>query len=258
MKLQKENFHPRDEHIEFEEETHTYTVKGDSNFVSVTSFIHDFFPKFDADSIIDKMMSSSNWPNSKYFGMTKDEIIEMWDKKKELAASQGTQMHKNIEDFYNDLSVNDYSKEFKMFLDFHEDHRNLKPFRTEWCVYDENLKLAGSIDMVFENNGSLIICDWKRSREIRESNRYEGGLYPLSHLPHANYWHYSLQLNIYRAILEKNYGVKVESLLLVCLHPNNDFYQKIEVPLMEDEVLKLFELRAEDVEKKFNLLEISQ
>ena len=28
---------------------------------------------------------------------------------------------------------------------------HLKPYRTEWMIYDKELKLAGSIDMIFIN-----------------------------------------------------------------------------------------------------------
>ena len=31
----------------------------------------------------------------------------------------------------------------------------------------------------------------------------------INHLPDTNFWHYSLQLNTYKAILEDKYGVKI-------------------------------------------------
>ena len=47
----------------------------------------------------------------------------------------------------------------------------------------------------------------------------------VDYIPDTNYWHYCLQLNVYKAILEEKYGKKVTELYLVCLHPNN--YNKI-------------------------------
>ena len=39
-------------------------------------------------------------------------------------------------------------------------------------VFDEDVKLAGSIDMIFEReDGDLEIYDWKRCKEIRKSNQ---------------------------------------------------------------------------------------
>ena len=54
---------------------------------------------------------------------------------------------------------------------FVKDHPQLKPYRTEWMIFDEDLKLAGSIDMVYENpDGTLSIYDWKRSKDISKVN----------------------------------------------------------------------------------------
>ena len=68
---------------------------------------------------------------------------------------------------------------------------------------------------------------------------------PLDHLPDTNYWHYSLQLNIYRRILQELYGVVVSELALVVLHPNFDHYRVIQLNMMDDEVEAMFQVRAE-------------
>jgi CRISPR/Cas system-associated exonuclease Cas4 (RecB family) len=64
-------------------------------------------------------------------------------------------------------------------------------------------------------------------------------------LPDTNYWHYCLQLNTYKAILEQKYGRKVRELYLVCLHPDNKngSYQRIKVVDLQEEVGELFQLR---------------
>jgi ATP-dependent exoDNAse (exonuclease V) beta subunit len=250
MKLKRLNFHERDEYIEFDEKPHVYYINGSSDgVISVTTFIHEFFPKFDADLIIDKMMNSSRWTDSKYYGMTKEEIIQEWEDNKNLAAHKGTIMHRDIELYWNGLEVKNKSKEFNYFLKFYEDYSYLKPYRTEWEVYDEDLLLAGSIDMLFEDDGELIIYDWKRSRDIKEDNRWDSGLYPVSHLPHSNFWHYSLQLNLYKAILEKNYGKKVKEMYLLWLHPNNESYIRLKVPNLQNEVKDLFKERLKQLDK---------
>ena len=65
----------------------------------------------------------------------------------------------------------------------------------------------------------------------------------VEHLPDTNFWHYSLQLNTYKALLEKNYGKKVTEMALVCLYPDNSSYQVIKVPDLQEEVANLFALR---------------
>ena len=56
--LAKKNAHERDARIQFEEATHIYTVDGDRTFMSVTTWNHHHFPKFDADKIIRQIISS--------------------------------------------------------------------------------------------------------------------------------------------------------------------------------------------------------
>ena len=249
--LAKLHPHERDSHISFDEGPHIYTIDGDSGFMSVTTWNHSHFPHFNANKIIKKMMNSKNWPNSKYFGMTEDEIKAKWNENGRIASEAGTKMHYDIECYYNymDVEVDEDCKEFNYFLEFDKDHDNLKPYRTEWMVWDKELEFAGSIDMTFiRSDGTIDIYDWKRCKEIKKINKWESATTKcVNHLPNSNFWHYSLQLNTYKAILEKNYGVKVGDLYLVCLHPNNknNNYIKIKCADLSNEVEQLFELRKE-------------
>lgn len=246
--LSKQNFHERDSHIIFDEEPHIYTIDGDSSYDSVTTFIKkNNFEEFDADKIIDKMMNGTNWnEKNKYYGMTKEEIIEMWEKNRNESAALGTELHKCIEDFYNNIPVKNDSVEYKYFQDFYDNHKDLKPYRTEWMIWDKELKLAGSIDMTYIlEDGSLYIYDWKRSKNIcKASFNYKTAINPIiSHIPDSNFWHYSFQLNVYKAILEKNYDKKISQMCLIVMHPNNNNYKKFILPDLTEEVNELFEQR---------------
>ena len=42
--LAQKNAHERDSHISFEEAPHIYTIDGDSDYMSVTSWNHSHFP----------------------------------------------------------------------------------------------------------------------------------------------------------------------------------------------------------------------
>ena len=77
--LEKKNAHERDAHITFEEGPHIYTIDGDSGFTSVTTWNHSHFSGFNADAIISGMMRSARWPQSKYYGMTVEEIKAGWN-----------------------------------------------------------------------------------------------------------------------------------------------------------------------------------
>ena len=247
MLLEERNKHSRDSHITFDEGPHIYTIHGDSSFTSVTTWVHNHFEKFDADKIIKNMMSSKNWHNNKYYGKTPQEIKALWDSNRDEAANAGTQMHYDIECFYNECYKNTNSSiEFSYFMQFQKDiGTTLKPYRTEWMVYHEKYRLAGSIDMIFENpDGTLQIYDWKRCKEIKKINAWNkyATTAGLDHLPDTNFWHYALQLNTYKKILEEKYDKSVTDMYLVCLHPNNHNknYIRIKVPDLQKELQQVF------------------
>ena len=137
--LEKKNNHSRDSHITFDEGPHIYTVKGDSSFTSVTTWVHSHFAHFDSNSTIDKILNSSKMsdPNYKYFNMTKEQIQKMWNDKRIASSTAGTKMHYDIECFYNEMKVKNKSIEYKYFKNFVKDFPELKAYRTEWMVYYE-------------------------------------------------------------------------------------------------------------------------
>jgi hypothetical protein len=249
----------------------------ESTYTSVTTFNHSQFPHFDADIIIDKMMKGKNWnPQNKYWGKTPNEIKEIWKMNGASVSSAGTNLHYDIECFMNQAienathetllnnyyqnmnygKINNESEEWQFFLQFVKAFPNYKPYRTEWMIYDEDLKLAGSIDMVYENpDGTLSIFDWKRAKEIKKTNGFEqyAETECIQHLPDSNFWHYSLQLNTYKAILESKYDKKVTALYLVRLHPNHSkkTFELIKCADLSKEIQDLFEYRKQQlVERK--------
>ena len=254
--LQTLNSHERDSHISFDEPTHVYTIDGDSDYISVTTFNHDHFEKFDADKIIDKMMKSKNWCNNKYYPKTKEEILNIWEKNRIEASTSGTKMHLDIEKFYNNVNVYNDSIEYSYFMNFNNDFKNvLTPWRTEMMIWTSEYKLAGSVDMIYKNNDddTYSIYDWKRSKEIKKTAYNKFANTPcISHLPDANYWIYSLQLNTYKFILERNYDIKIRDLYLVCLHPENknSNYQRIKVADLTEEVKELLSIRKSNLSNK--------
>ena len=233
------NRHERDSNITFEEEGHLYTLFSNTHPTSVTSFIHHYFPQFNADAVIDKMMASKNWSKSKYFGMSKSEISNKWKNDGTTSSSLGTLMHADIERYLNqEQPLNSSNLEFQYFIkfwtDFCQKYPSFRPYRTEWVIYDEDISCAGSIDCVLaDNNNNLIILDWKRSKEIKMQNRSEHGFEPFENYDNCNYSHYSLQLNFYRHMLMSKYHYNVVYMMLVVLHPQNETYQCYPVPYIE-------------------------
>jgi hypothetical protein len=261
QKLSFENKHPRDDHISFHEPTHTYYIDGSSEkVISCTKFIHDFFPHFDPDATIQKMIKSNKWTSSVWYGMTPEQIKKTWNDSGKDASTQGTAMHLAIEQFLHGSSElidpsNFNTVEWKYFMNFWNDVKDdLVPYRSEWEVWMKEYLLCGSIDMVLFSKklNGYVIYDWKRSKEIKTKNEFETGYSPLDHLPNANYWHYTLQLNIYKYFLEKFYGLNVVDLCLVILHPNNKNYRLIRLNMLEDEVVSMLECRKRALDMKLN------
>jgi hypothetical protein len=259
------NAHPRDKHIKFYEEEHKYVIdlEPDVKYTSVTTWIHEHFEKFDADKIIKKMMSGAGWKEGhKYWGMSPDQIKDQWNSNRDAVSGAGTDMHFEIECFNNNSLLQcDYTNkelienyvcneekeshiEWKYFINFVKDHQHLKPYRTEWTVFNDDIKISGSIDMVYENpDGTLSIYDWKRSKNITRINTFNKFALPpcICHLPDSNFWHYALQLNTYKYILETKYGKKIKDLYLVRLHPDAEEknYELIELPILNTEIKDL-------------------
>lgn len=253
MALKLIHAHDRDSHITFDEPSHTYSIDGTSKgVISVTKFLHCFFGDFDADKVIENMKKGPKWASSKYFGMEDAEIKRQWDQNGLEARTAGTAMHLAIENFldpttgYSKVDTPEWTY-FKQFWDkFSPD---LEPYRLEWPVWALEYKLAGSIDGVFrrKSDGAFFIYDWKRSKEIKTENRFEFGKGPLSHIPDTNYWQYSLQLNIYRHILETYYGLSIAGMFLVILHPDNETYKRMKVHRLEGEVEDMMDARLRAV-----------
>ena len=267
--LSVRNAHSRDNNIVFFEKGHKYIVKSEPEikYTSVTTWNHTHFPVFNADLIIENMMKGKGWKEGhKYWGLTSEQIKSQWNSNKDAVAGAGTNLHFEIECFNNDKRFQfEYTNkelyeiymcdkkieheakpiEWKYFINFIKDMSHLKPYRTEWIIYDEDVKISGSIDMVYENpDGTLSIYDWKRSKNITSVNNFDKFAIPkqICHLPDSNFWHYALQLNTYKYIIENKYGKIIKDLYLVRLHPDaeENNYELIELPDLNKEITELF------------------
>jgi ATP-dependent exoDNAse (exonuclease V) beta subunit len=252
QKLAFSNKHPRDDEIHFDEPTHIYTVKGTyTGYISVTGFLHQFFPHFDPKDTIAKMRKSPKFATGPYAGMTDKQIIDKWNASGREASEAGTAMHLAIEQFLNGSPEVIEPKvmetvEWRQFMEFWTKYgHDLEPYRTEWEVWVEEFRLAGSLDMVFrrKSDGRYLIYDWKRSKEIKMENPWGTGFGPASHLPDCNYWHYTLQLNIYRYVLERYYGLDIAEMYLVICHPNMPTFKRMRLNRLEEEIDGLFACR---------------
>lgn len=258
MMLSQRNAHPRDSRISFVEETHAYYVDGAKVGTSVTSLIHDVFPAFDANAMARKIESGacSAVTRAKYADMSCEEIKQKWELDGKAASALGTRLHADIEAYFNDTPVLNDSREWLFFKQFVAEHGHAyTPYRTEWVVFDEDLDLAGSIDFVArsaDTSDEFYIYDWKRCRDIKSTNRFESGF---GGLPNCNKSHYSIQLNVYRYLLQKKYDIRVTKLFIVVLHPSNagDRYNLIQIDIMDDLTEALMRYRRDRVMERLRV-----
>ena len=206
---------------------------------SVTTFIHSLFWDFDEDAVIDKMMAAPKWSHpleNPYYGMTKEEIKEQWREIRTQASADGTAMHANLEMYYSGRAYKEDTVEFGHFKEYEKVHvtGKLRPYRTEWTIYSILLQLCGSVDMLYEyaddrvfpdGKKHLVMADWKRSKKIEKYNSWQSGSKPCTETAgDCNYIHYTIQLSLYKWILEEYYDVVIDEMYLVVLHPNQPKY----------------------------------
>jgi hypothetical protein len=161
------------------------------------------------------------------------------------------------------LTYSDAVIETSQIKHFWRTHSNLKPYRSEWVIWDADWKIAGTIDALFQDqkDGSFWLLDWKRVRTglepdleatrwgyIQKDDEWLEPVKPwakkmpspLQDLYNTKYWNYSLQLNMYKQILEKNYGIKIKGMKLVQFHPELGSECRVhDVVILEDQVRRV-------------------
>ena len=244
----KTNAFEQDRHIKFDAVQHIYTIDG-IQYRSVSSVISDLFPEFDTEK----------WSTIKAYerGVLPQQVAEEWDSKGRQSREVGTFMHQQIENYYLNKPISyeyhytydgnyvhedtmiDIDLELVLFEQF-RDKVPVNPFRSEWRIFDRSLKLAGTIDLITKNeDGSYNIYDWKRSSRLNNENHYQRGLGKLVHLEDTPRNHYYLQQNLYRYILEHQYGLKIKEMKLVGLY---DYLDLIDVPKMDNEISEIIKM----------------
>lgn len=230
--------------VVFDELDHSYTVKESSqNLKSVTTFIGEFFPKFDADKWAPR--------TAKKRGITTKEILAEWEEKAQRGRDEGHNVHayaetrvievfrpqdiappipKPLSDRCEELfeAVDRALEWLKMYYDFVE---------AEKIIFSPRLMLAGIIDLLMVNENGLTIFDWKQNREIKNFNPYQNALGPLKHLEDHDLNKYSLQLNSYRRILvEEEYYPSVADIDMKLIHLTPEGYFPINIKPMDKEI----------------------
>lgn len=229
--------------LRFDDGRHIYAPKedktGNSDHISVTTLIDQFFPYFDTEAYIERKIAET--------GKSRKEIEE----ELKQPADRGTYMHEQIEHFLKGEKYDSELEEFKLFMDFYNEQVQPKGLvfdSAEFPIELPEYNIAGTVDALFRKpNGEYVMIDWKRSTHLiidgyAKKFGYGRGLSVLSHLDNSSYYKYELQQSFYKYILEEKYNIKVSSMILAVLHPEYDRYYTIKLSeYRKQEVLDMIE-----------------
>ena len=204
-----------------------------SKCISISSVIEMISPPFDQDSVAQKTFDKNfNNPESKYYQMTKEQIIESWEEKGATSRYYGSSLddyiglrltgHPNdVEIFKMDKVDGDKRMEglCESFDKFYSQYVQNGPLeyvdREQYLYYPididgETWYIRGRFDCIFWNNEKkhYVIVDWKSNGEIDiKPNKWTGKLLgPAKNLYDLSGNKYTTQVFFYKLSLERLLG----------------------------------------------------
>lgn len=218
----------KDRNFTFDETSHTYRYEK-IKFDSVTTFLKTFKVPFDREYWSKKKAEER--------GVDVSVVLNEWQEKANDATSLGTKVHKYIEDFWSGESpeLPDDERFLERVEKFNEIFRKklhvLMPLKSELKIFSRRWRLAGTIDQPFlfwseqQDRPFLIIGDWKTNGEFKHDEhpkgRYKKLLRPFSHLYENHHNEYSIQISLYRLILEEEANIQTEDGFLCHIGPDD-------------------------------------
>jgi len=213
---------------------------GQKRLTSTTTILGKYKPEFKAKFWAGK--------KAKERKVSKKTIEKEWEYKRNYGLTKGNIIHRYIENYFNSRIYDYPFEEVKEILGdknvlyqpvqvlkshFHkfwkERQDYLIPVKSEWIIGDTELMVGGTIDQLFYNLQTEMyeIHDWKNNKQFRTEATFENWMKPpLHHIDASNELEaYSLQLSIYRTILERNTDLEIGGCYLNWLFEENDSYK---------------------------------
>ena len=235
--------------FKFFENDHHYEYKGERIGMSVTKLIEEYSNEFNIDLIAPMV--------AKKRGIEVKEVLEEWKYKNEFSTAKGTTCHNYVQNLWSKKGYVydkfDDSEEYKNAVEkiqeqadrfYYDYHDFVEHIADEFVIGSKEFDIASAIDHLFINKktGGLVIMDYKTNSDIHKDEKYAKKMKaPLQHLKDTTLNHYYLQLSIYKYIIEKYTGLKVENMFLVHMSENNNNYEVMLVDYLKEEVEKILE-----------------
>lgn len=216
--------------IFFKEKTHQYFNDQGVQYISATTFLHEFQIPFEKEKFAAQ--------KAEKLGMTTDEVLEMWKQGAIEACKFGTKTHLIMENYIIGKEKKD---EHQLLYDSFnaivgEDFKWAKKIWSEKLLYSDEFRIAGTADLIIEHNDEeFSVGDFKTNKSIDFCNKWgQRMLDPISHLSDCNYNLYSLQLSLYAYLFSKISGKKCRKVFL--MHLKEDKWNLIPCNYMQFEV----------------------
>ena len=260
LKVLKDSF----KDFKFYADGHYYECKGKRVGISVTTFIHEYCNEFDAEGMAEKVANRD--------GKTVQQVLDEWAYKRDFSCSKGTTCHEWSQSLWSGAEYKpllfDESKEYMSALDkiknqavnFKNDYQeHLEHLIDELPIGSEEFNIASCVDHLFYNKltGGLVLVDYKTNSLMEGYNKkaYKKAMkVPLSHINDDALHHYHIQLSIYKFLIEKYTGLKVDEMFIVYMSENIENYEIIPIPYLYEEVRKILELRRANKMAKMLLI----
>ena len=249
LKILKDSF----KDFVFYEDGHYYECKGKRVGISVTTFIHEFCNEFDAEGMAEKVANRD--------GKTIQQVLDEWAYKRDFSCEKGTTCHEWAQSLWSDVKYKpllyDESKEYiralikirSQAVNFRNDYENiLEHLIDELPIGSEEYDIASCVDHLFYNKltGGLVLVDYKTNSLMDGYNKkaYKKAMkVPLSHINDDALHHYHIQLSIYKYLIEKYTGLKVDEMFIVYMSENIENYEIIDIPYLKEEVEMILNTR---------------
>ena len=237
--------------VVYYDEPHKYYLNG-RELISATTLIHKYEPPFDEDFwSVDKAYK---------YNVTPAEILDAWNFINVKGTMKGSIIHNYteniflnkvftypkadiIKEFGFDPIINEYNITKRHVDNFHKDAKGkLIPIKTECIIYEEESMVGGMFDMLFYNvkKNQFQIFDWKTNKSFSMYDERYKMLGCLSDLENCDFETYSLQLSLYKYIIEKNTNIKLGKSYVVWFSHNNLEYRIIETADRSEWIKRIF------------------
>ena len=225
--------------VDFNADDHTYLLRKDGTYripiLSVTAACAAAEPPFNEQKALACVMRTPRKP--RYAGLSRDDILALWNDTKTTAAQLGTEAHFQIECMLRGLPYADipevsnalYCLEVVcavLHIDFAPS--DIDVLEVEGLLTGMDNEIAGSPDLLLRMlpSNKIVVVDWKRSTAQLQNQAREFMAVPLQD---SYYSKYHAQLSFYSQLLE-DAGFEVSACFLCNVHPDCTDTRVVRVP----------------------------